>query len=97
MPPQKATKQPQNAAQAPASSWVDRVKVTDAKTRYTLDPIPQQKMGCKIEITEDMLTKHAEQWDRSMVGFFPGYRMKYHSVNTIASRVWKSQGLENQL
>ncbi|KAF9686539.1 hypothetical protein SADUNF_Sadunf03G0169100 [Salix dunnii] len=89
------TPQRKFVAQAPASSWADRVKVTDAKTRYTLDPIPLQKMGCKIDITEDMLTKHAEQWDRSMVGFFPGYRMNYHSVNTIANHVWKSQGLES--
>jgi len=30
-----------------------------------------------------------------MVGFFPGFRMPYHTVNTIASRVWKPYGLEN--
>ncbi|KAJ6418900.1 hypothetical protein OIU84_002134, partial [Salix udensis] len=47
-----------------------------------------------MEITEDMLTEHAEQWNRSMVGFFPGYKMNYHAVNSIASRVWKSCGLE---
>ena len=30
-----------------------------------------------------------------MVGFFPGFRMPYHVVNTIASRAWKNKGLEN--
>jgi hypothetical protein len=30
-----------------------------------------------------------------MIGFFPGFKMPYHVVNTIASRVWASYGLEN--
>jgi hypothetical protein len=30
-----------------------------------------------------------------MVGLFPGFRMSYHAVNTIAFRVWKNKGLEN--
>ena len=29
-----------------------------------------------------------------MVGFFPGYKMPYHAVNKIASRVWRQGGLE---
>ncbi|KAJ6368447.1 hypothetical protein OIU78_000943 [Salix suchowensis] len=35
------------------------------------------------------------KWSRSMVGFFPGFRMNFHHVNKIASRVWKSNGLES--
>jgi hypothetical protein len=30
-----------------------------------------------------------------MIGFFPGFKMPFHVVNTIASRVWASYGLEN--
>jgi len=30
-----------------------------------------------------------------MIGFFPGFKMPYHAVNTIASRVWRQCGLEN--
>ncbi|KAJ6752500.1 hypothetical protein OIU85_002873 [Salix viminalis] len=90
----KPEKPHQKTNQASGSSWADRVKVTDASTRFTLDPIPPPARGQQMEITEDMLTEHAEQWNRSMVGFFPGYKMNYHAVNSIASRVWKSCGLE---
>ncbi|KAJ6760019.1 hypothetical protein OIU79_024975 [Salix purpurea] len=87
---QPATKPPKQ----PVASWADRVKVTDSNTRFTLDSIPQQEMGSNIEITEDMLAEHAEKWNRSLVGFFPGYRMNFFTVNKIASRVWKPLGLE---
>ncbi|KAJ6763576.1 hypothetical protein OIU79_024179 [Salix purpurea] len=92
------TKQPENIhTETPAKtiSWADRVKVTDSTTRYTLDHIPQSNRDGQLEITDDMLTEHAEQWSRCMVGFFPGYRMNYHAVNKIASRVWRSHGLED--
>ncbi|KAJ6749288.1 hypothetical protein OIU79_030228 [Salix purpurea] len=42
-----------------------------------------------------MLTDDAEQWNRCMVGFFPGFRMNYHTVNVVAHRVWKAGGLES--
>uniref|UniRef100_A0A6N2ME21 DUF4283 domain-containing protein n=1 Tax=Salix viminalis TaxID=40686 RepID=A0A6N2ME21_SALVM len=86
---------PKHSENTTSSSWADRVKVTDSSTCYTLDSIPQQTVGNKIEITEDMFADHAEQWSRSMVGFFPGFRMNFHLVNKIASRVWKSNGLES--
>ncbi|KAJ6672995.1 ZINC KNUCKLE CX2CX4HX4C-RELATED [Salix viminalis] len=94
MNPKKQNKTHQKNPAVKETSWADRVKVTDASTRFTLDPIPPLAMGAKLEITEDMLTEHAEQWTRCMVGFFPGYRMNYQTVNTIATRVWKSSGLE---
>ncbi|KAJ6706867.1 GLYCINE-RICH CELL WALL STRUCTURAL PROTEIN 1.8-LIKE [Salix viminalis] len=87
---QPATKPPKQ----PVASWADRVKVMDSNTRFTLDSIPQQEMGSNIEVTEDMLAEHAEKWNRSLVGFFPGYRMNFFTVNKIASRVWKPLGLE---
>jgi hypothetical protein len=30
-----------------------------------------------------------------MIGFFPGFRMPFHVVNSIASRAWRQYGLEN--
>lgn len=77
------------------NTWADRVKITEASTRFTLEPIPRNKEGSLPEVTADMLTENAEQWNRCMVGFFPGYRMNFHSVNKIAHRVWKTGGLES--
>uniref|UniRef100_A0A6N2LTQ3 DUF4283 domain-containing protein n=1 Tax=Salix viminalis TaxID=40686 RepID=A0A6N2LTQ3_SALVM len=77
------------------NTWADRVKVTDSSTRFTLEPIQRTAEESKPEITGDMLTENAEQWTRCMVGFFPGYKMNYHTVNTIANRVWKTGGLES--
>ncbi|KAJ6763336.1 hypothetical protein OIU79_023977 [Salix purpurea] len=77
------------------TTWADRVKVTDSSTRFTLDPIPCLQEGSKPVLTTDMLTDNAEQWDRCMVGFFPGFRMNYHTVNMIANRIWKVGGLES--
>ncbi|KAJ6730104.1 GLYCINE-RICH CELL WALL STRUCTURAL PROTEIN 1.8-LIKE [Salix viminalis] len=94
-PPPKQPQTPSSETTTKAISWADRVKVTDSTTRYTLDHIPQRDRDCQLEITDDMLTEHAEQWSRCMVGFFPGYRMNYHAVNKIASRVWRSHGLED--
>uniref|UniRef100_A0A6N2KZ07 Uncharacterized protein n=1 Tax=Salix viminalis TaxID=40686 RepID=A0A6N2KZ07_SALVM len=57
-------------------------------------------MGSNIEVTEDMLAEHAEKWNRSLVGFFPGYRMNFFTVNKIASRVetsWVGSSDNNSL
>ncbi|KAJ6287638.1 hypothetical protein OIU78_001695 [Salix suchowensis] len=94
-PPKEPTQNNHTETSSKAISWADRVKVSDSTTRYTLDYIPQSNRDCQLEITDDMLTEHAEQWSRCMVGFFPGYRMNYHAVNKIASRVWRSHGLED--
>ncbi|KAJ6670722.1 hypothetical protein OIU85_014570 [Salix viminalis] len=77
------------------STWADRVKVTDYSTRFTLDPIPRHEGDDKPKLTAEMLTENAEQWDRCMVGFFPGFRMNFHTVNTVANRIWKQRGLES--
>ena len=77
------------------STWADRVKVTDSSTRFTLDPLPRHEEGGKPELTADMLTDNAEQWERCMVGFFPRFRMNFHTVNTVANRIWKNRGLES--
>ncbi|KAJ6430796.1 hypothetical protein OIU84_018328 [Salix udensis] len=85
----------QNQPKIETTSWADRVKVTEASTRFTLEPIPRNEDGRQPEITMDMLTENAEQWSRCMVGFFPGFKMNYHTVSKVANRVWKSSGLES--
>ncbi|KAJ6889562.1 hypothetical protein NC652_030338 [Populus alba x Populus x berolinensis] len=77
------------------SSWADRVRISDSSTRFTLENLPRQPAGHRLQVSEDMLLENAEQWNRCMVGFFPGYKMPYHAVNKIASRVWRQCGLEN--
>jgi hypothetical protein len=37
---------------------------------------------------------NVDQWSRCMIGFFPDFKMSYHTINTVASRVWKHCGLE---
>jgi len=76
-------------------SWANKVRVSDSSTRFTLEALTRQPPGHRLQVSDEMLLDNAEQWRRCMVGFFPGYRMPYHAVNTIASRVWKQCGLEN--
>ena len=83
---------PQPAGQ---TSWANKVRVSDSSTRFTLEPLSRQPLGHRLVISEEMLLDNADQWNRCMVGFFPGFRMPYHAVNTIASRVWRQCGLEN--
>ena len=80
---------------ASPSSWADRVRVTDSSTGFTLDNIPRQPVGSRLKISEEMLMDNAEQWQRCMIGFFPGFKMPFHMVNSIASRVWRQSGLED--
>jgi hypothetical protein len=77
------------------SSWADRVRVSDSSTRFTLEQLPRQPAGQSLKITEDMLLDNSEQWHRCMIGFFPGFRMPFHAVNSIASRAWSQYGLES--
>jgi hypothetical protein len=59
----------------------------DSSTRFSLDPIPRQKVGARLKIPQEILTETAEKWNRCMVGFFPGFKMPFYTVNTIATRV----------
>uniref|UniRef100_A0A6N2LBF9 DUF4283 domain-containing protein n=1 Tax=Salix viminalis TaxID=40686 RepID=A0A6N2LBF9_SALVM len=94
MDAEKTRKQNHQQPKTHLNTWADRVKVTDSSTRFTLDPLPRYE-GRKLEITVDMLTENAEQWEWCMVGLFPGYKMNYHTVNMIANRIWKTGGLES--
>ncbi|KAG6794317.1 hypothetical protein POTOM_003562 [Populus tomentosa] len=80
---------------ADQTSWADRVRISDASTRFTLDNLVRQPIGHRFKVSEAMLMENSAQWTRCMVGFFPGYKMPYHAVNKIASRVWKQCGLEH--
>nr|TKR85033.1 hypothetical protein D5086_0000251720 [Populus alba] len=83
------------STQAGQTSWADRVRVSSSNTRFTLDPLPRQPVGQCLKITEQILLENTAQWTRCMIGFFPGFKMPYHAVNAIASRVWRQCGLEN--
>ena len=83
------------STQAGQTSWADRVRVSSSNTRFTLDPLPRQLVGQCLKITEKILLENTAQWTRCMIGFFPGFKMPYHAVNAIASRVWRQCGLEN--
>jgi len=80
---------------ADSTSWADRVRISDSSTRFTLENLPRQPVGHRLQVSEAMLMENSDQWTRCMVGFFPGYKMPYHAVNKIASRVWKQCGLEH--
>jgi hypothetical protein len=60
-----------------------------------LDPIPRQASETRLSIPEELLADSSEKWIRCMVGFCPGFKMNYHTVNMIATRAWKNHGLEN--
>lgn len=93
MDAEKTRKQNHSQPKTHLNTWADRVKVTDSSTRFTLNPLPRYEEGRKPEIIADMLTENAEQWEWCMVGIFPSYKMNYHTVNTIANRIWKTGGL----
>ncbi|KAJ6674464.1 hypothetical protein OIU85_010717 [Salix viminalis] len=71
-----------------------QVRVSDATTRYKLQQLERQPTGTRLVITEDTLLDNSEQWMRSMVGFFPGYKMPFHAAKSIARRAWTAHGLE---
>ncbi|KAJ7009374.1 hypothetical protein NC653_000138 [Populus alba x Populus x berolinensis] len=91
MMPPKTKPTPKAADQ---TSWADRVRISDSSTRFTLENLARQPIGHRLKVSEAMLLENSDQWSRCMVGFFPGYKMPYHAVNKIASRVWKQCGLE---
>ncbi|KAJ6670209.1 GLYCINE-RICH CELL WALL STRUCTURAL PROTEIN 1.8-LIKE [Salix viminalis] len=85
---------PKKPQPSSSGSWAEKVRISDAATRFTLEPLPRLPEGHRLRFTDDMLMETSEQWNRSMVGFFPGMRMPHHALQTIAMRVWKQHGLE---
>lgn len=77
------------------STWADRVRVSDSSTRFSLEPLPRQPARSRLKISEEVLLENSDQWKRCMIGFFPGFKLPYHTVNTIASRVWRQGALKN--
>ncbi|KAJ6369366.1 hypothetical protein OIU78_001686, partial [Salix suchowensis] len=78
-------------------SWADKVRVTDSSTRCSLENLPKQPYGSRLLVPSDMLKDNSSQWKRCLVGFFPGARMPYHTVKSIADRVWRPNGLEQTM
>ncbi|KAB5574568.1 hypothetical protein DKX38_001762 [Salix brachista] len=91
---QSLPKANQPPALPPNTSWAEKVKISESSTRFQLDPIPRRTQGGQLCIPEEMLLNNLSQWNRSMVGFILGFKMSHRMVNTIASRVWRSCGLE---
>ncbi|KAB5530159.1 hypothetical protein DKX38_020240 [Salix brachista] len=89
------TAQTKKGQPSTVASWAERVKITSSSTRFTLEPIPRQNQRSTLKIPTDIVMERTDQWQRCLVGFFPGFRMSYHTINTIANRVWKKEGLEN--
>ena len=81
-------------ATRPQATWADRVRVTDASTRFKLQNLDKQPSGSRLIIAQESLPETTEQWTRSMVGFFPGYKMPFHAAKSIARRAWEGYGLE---
>ncbi|KAJ6714827.1 ZINC KNUCKLE CX2CX4HX4C-RELATED [Salix viminalis] len=79
------------------ATWADKVRVTDATTRHTLEPVPQKPAGSCLKIPAEILQHNLEHWTRCMIGFFTGCRLPYHAVNLIAKKAWSSYGLEQVL
>ncbi|KAJ6287849.1 hypothetical protein OIU78_029184 [Salix suchowensis] len=78
-------------------SWAEKVKVSNANTRCTLEHLPRKPVGATLTIPRDMQMADVEIWERSMVGFFVSYKLPFHAVQAIASRIWKAHGLEKTM
>ena len=76
-------------------SWADKIRVTDTNIRCTLNPIPRKPTGSRLKLNGSLWEKSAVDWRRCLVGFFPGYKFSFHTMNSIANRIWKRFGLED--
>ena len=79
----------------PSGFWVDKIRVTDSSTRCTLDPIPRKLVGSRLKMTRGLWEKSSAVWHRCLVGFFPGFKLPYFAMNSIAHRIWKRFNLED--
>ncbi|KAJ6752346.1 hypothetical protein OIU85_002747 [Salix viminalis] len=75
-------------------SWADKVQVSDATTRFKLKQLDRQPTGSHLVINDGALLETTEQWHRSIVGYFLGYKMSFHAAKSIARRAWSAHGLE---
>ncbi|KAG5235255.1 DUF4283 domain-containing protein [Salix suchowensis] len=81
-------------APAQATTWADKVRVSDASTRHTLEPLPQKPAGSRLKIPVGMKMHNMDQWKKCLIGFFIGYKMPYHAVSSIAKKAWKPYRME---
>ncbi|KAJ6423793.1 hypothetical protein OIU84_024716 [Salix udensis] len=82
----------------PNGSWADKVRVTDASMCFSLEKLPKQPQGSRLQIPHEMIDDSIDDsaciWTRCLVGFFPGARLPFTAVRSIVNRVWKQFGLE---
>jgi hypothetical protein len=71
---------PARTTNSPSGSWVERVRVTDTTTRFSLDSIPRQACGTRLRISEELLSESSDKGNSCMIGFFPGFKMTYHTI-----------------
>ncbi|KAJ6397271.1 hypothetical protein OIU84_020273 [Salix udensis] len=88
---------PTHHQQAPNNSWAEKVRVSNASTRCTLERLARQPPGSILKIPHDMQMAEVETWTRSIIGFFVGYKMPFHAVQAIANMIWKANGLEKTM
>lgn len=62
--------------------------------RFSLEKLPKQPQGSRLQIPHEMIDDSACIWTRCLVGFFPGARLPFTAVRSIVNRVWKQFGLE---
>ena len=77
------------------TSWADKIRVTEASTRFTLDSVPRRAPGSILELEDELIDVEDAEWLRCIIGFFPGYDMPFHAARSIAMRAWKASGLED--
>ncbi|KAJ6295842.1 hypothetical protein OIU78_023799 [Salix suchowensis] len=58
-----------NGRKAPVS-WAEKVKVTNANSRFTLEPLSRPPPGQQLVIPEEAM-EDSEQWSRCLVDFLP--------------------------
>ncbi|KAJ6321119.1 hypothetical protein OIU78_016345 [Salix suchowensis] len=75
--------------------WADKIKVTNPNTQCTLNPIPCKPIGSRLQLNGNLWEKSSMDWHRCLVGFFPGYKLSFYAMKSIANRIWQRFGLED--
>jgi hypothetical protein len=49
-----------------------------------LEPLPKHEIGKTMDVLDDVVNESNLLWQRSVVGFFLGYKMPYHAMKILA-------------
>ncbi|KAB5521809.1 hypothetical protein DKX38_026128 [Salix brachista] len=58
---------PKKPQPSSSGSWAEKVRISDAAARFTLEPLPRLLEGHRLRFTEDMLMETSEQWNSSVL------------------------------